>query len=151
MKTPKFLFLVMFSPAALLLSNCNSIGSTQPPVAGSRASPPLLRQHVSSGTMIDHGFVKSLNWEQPETSENESDWLRPLELTINVPERSYAVEIAPLVVTATTMPDFVAEDWPSDVMDAQLKAAWITPKAPESAYHSHATEDSVSEWLSSLR
>jgi hypothetical protein len=151
MKTPKFYLLAMiFSPAALLLSNCASTGNNQPQAFGSRASPATYREHVASRSAMDDPLATLFNWVQFEISEKESAWLMPLESTSNKPDEPDAVQIAPLVVTGTALPDVAPEGWPGDVIDAELMADWITP--PESgASRRHVTDDSVSEWMRSLR
>lgn len=150
MKTPKFLLVAIIPPAALLLSHCNSIGSAQSPVVGSRASPLLFRQTVSSGPTIHLGFDASFNWEQREIPESETDRFRPVEWSIHVPEEPQTIEIAPMVVTAAAVPDFLAEDWPSDVIDAELRATWIAPNPP-AIPRLYATGNSMNEWVESLR
>jgi hypothetical protein len=150
MKTPEFLFLAILPPAAMLLSHCASTGSVPPQASGSRASPPTFRQQVSYRPAMGDWFENPSLWDQSETLESEPEWLVPLELTIQVPERPEAVEIPPLVVTATTIADVAPEGWPSDVVDAEDKAAWIVTMEADAPRH-HATEISVDEWTKSLR
>lgn len=151
MKTPKFHFLALIIPTAtLLLSDCASTGSDQPKAFGSRASPTLFREPVSSRVNMAYPFEALFEWEQSEISENSSASFTPTEFTINEPEEPDMVQIAPLVVTGSTFPDLTTEDWPSDVVEAELKAAWISPKESDTSRR-HTKEDSVSEWMRSLR
>ena len=140
----------MISPAVLLLSDCASTVSDQPQASGSRASPALDRVQVSSRSAMNDPFETLFHWEQFEISENEPAWFAPEELTFKETEETNTVQIAPLVVTETTLPDVAPEAWPCDVVDAELKAAWISPRESGSSRR-HMTEDSVSEWMRSLR
>jgi hypothetical protein len=133
----------------LLLCHCAPIDSTQPQGLGFRASPAVDRVFVSSPLAWGQWFEIPFNWQQLEIPDNEPEPFMEVEPTIDRPEWTDALEIAPLVVT-TTLPDFVAEDWPSDIIDAERKAAWISPKVLDSPHH-HATQDSVDEWMRSLR
>jgi hypothetical protein len=151
MKTPKFHFLAMIiPPAALLLSDCSTTSSTLPQAFGSRASPALYREKVSSRSAIDNAFEIIYSREQSEIPENGSSWFMPLNPTFNEAEDPDAVQITPLVVTGTALTDVTIVDWPCDVVDAEVKASLICPKETDTSRR-HATEDSVSEWMRSLR
>lgn len=99
---------------------------------------------------MPYPFESLFNWEAFEIPENEPASFIPTELTFNENQETDAIQIAPLIVTETTLPDITPEGWPCDVVDAELKAAWITPREFGSSRR-HMTEDSVSEWMRSLR
>lgn len=141
-------FLVtMIPPAALLLSHCAPFDGIQPSTDGVMIGSEPFRQQIAfrpgafplSGTLFAGALTVC--------SEGELRFITPGDVVFSEPE---IIALPPLVVTETRIfPDLSAR-WPANVIEAELQAEWIA-REPREPSLPHVTDESVFEWIESLR
>jgi hypothetical protein len=151
MKTPiSHIPVVMILPGALLLSQCVPAADPQHQLTGTLAPSGLHRVLVSFSPATPDPAGFSASEVLSVRPENEPLPAASGEQAANDPADPNVSRLSPVVVTTTTYFDLIVDDWPANVVDAELMSSRVSFKGSEPPAR-HATEDSVAEWVRSLR